>query len=116
MPSASSISDSLSERYIRFADNEAQGRSPLYGALAQGVANDAEIIDFLSALPTAKQQPNLLFAVVRSLEGVPENFSNFKRRLLGDAEAVRSLMLLRSTQTNEPARCSYRRWHNCRSR
>ena len=106
MSSAGSIPGGLSERYIRFADNEAQGRSPLYEALARGVAHDAEVIDFLSALPTAKQQPNLLFAAVRSLEGVPGDFSDFKQRLLGNTEAVCSLMLSRSTQTNEPARCA----------
>ncbi|TNC14306.1 DUF2332 domain-containing protein [Methylobacterium terricola] len=106
MSPASPVPGSLSERYTRFADNEARGRSPLYEALARGTAQDAEVIGFLSALPPAKQQPNLLFAAVRSLEGVPEDFSDFKRRLLGNAEEIRSLMLSRSTQTNEPARCA----------
>jgi hypothetical protein len=101
-----SIPGSLSERYIRFADNEARGRSVLYEALARGVASDADIIAFLSALPAAKQQPNLLFAAVRSLEGTSEDFEDFKCRLLGSAHVVRSLMLERSTQTNEPARCT----------
>jgi hypothetical protein len=101
-----SIPGSLSERYIRFADNEARGRSVLYEALARGVASDADVIDFLAALPTAKQQPNLLFAAVRSLEGTPKDFEDFKRRLFGCAHAVRSLMLARSAQTNEPARCA----------
>ena len=73
MFTAGSIPDGLSERYIRFADNEARGRSPLYEALARGAAHDAEVIDFLSALPPAKQQPNLLFAAVRSLNG-PKGF------------------------------------------
>jgi hypothetical protein len=44
-----SISGGLSERYTRFADNEAQRRSPLYETLARGVAHDAEVIEFLSA-------------------------------------------------------------------
>lgn len=106
MPTARLIPGGLSERYIKFADNEAQGRSALYEALARGVVHDAEVIDFLLELPPAKQQPNLLFAAVRSLEGIPEDFDDFKRRLLGNAQAVRSLMLARSTQTNEPARCA----------
>ena len=97
---------SLSERYIRFAENEARGRSPLYEALARGAARDAEIVEFLSALPSAKQQPNLLFAAIRSVNSTPKDFGDFKRCLLGNAQAVRSLMLTRSTQTNEPARCA----------
>lgn len=80
------------------------GRSPLYEALARDVANDSELIDFLLTLPLAKQQPNLLFAAVRSLKGTPGDFRDFKHRLLGEAETVRSVMLQRSTQTNEPAR------------
>ena len=106
MYTAGSIPGGLSERYIRFAEDEAQGRSPLYEALARGVAHDPEVIEFLSALPPAKQQPNLLFAAVRSLEGISEDFNHFRSRLLGNAEAVRSVMLARSTQTNEPARCA----------
>ncbi len=106
MPAAGPIPGDLSERYIRFADNEARGRSPLYEALARGTSDDAGIIDFLSALPPAKQQPNLLFAAVRSITGNPEDFNDFKRRLFSDVHAVRSLMLARSTQTNEPARCA----------
>lgn len=106
MPLAGPSPGGLSERYIRFAVNEARGRSPLYEALARGAAHDVEIIDFLSTLPSAKQQPNLLFAAVRSLGGVPNDFAGFKHRLLGNAEAVRSLMLSHSTQTNEPARCA----------
>ena len=106
MPIAGSIPDSLSERYTRFAENEVRGRSALYEALARGVAHDAEIIDFLSTLPPAKQQPNLLFAAVRFLEGIPKDFGDFKLRLLDSAHAVRSLMLARSTQTSEPARCA----------
>jgi hypothetical protein len=106
MPIARPVSPVLSERYIRFADKEARGRSPLYEALARGVANDPEVIDFLLTFPPAKQQPNLLFAAVQFLAGTPGNFQDFKLRLLGNLNAVRSVMLARSTQTNEPARCA----------
>ena len=106
MSTVRSTAAGISERYIRFAQDEACGRSPLYEALAMGAAHDAEIIEFLLALPSAKQQPNLLFAAARSLNGTPEEFDDFKRCLLGNAQAVRSLMLTRSTQTNEPARCA----------
>lgn len=100
------IRGDLPKRYIRFAENEARGRSPLYDALARGVANDAEVIEFVLTLPLAKQQPNLLFAAVRSVAGTPRDYPDFKCRLLGNHRAVRSVMLMRSTQTNEPARCA----------
>ena len=106
MPTAAPIPNGLPERYLSFADNEAQGRSPLYESLARGAAHDPDIIAFLSTLPSAKQQPNLLLAAVRSLQGTPNDFTDFKRLLLADSQAIRSLMLMRSTQTNEPARCA----------
>lgn len=96
----------ISSRYIRFADEEVRGRSPLYETLARSVADDAAVIDFLSTLPAEKQQPNLLFAAVRFLFGTPGDWIDFRRRLLADPEAVRAVMLIRSTQTNEPARCA----------
>ncbi|MHB8287312.1 MAG: DUF2332 domain-containing protein [Caulobacteraceae bacterium] len=99
-------SATVRDRYIRFADIEAHGRSHLYEVLARGVADDAEVINFLLSLPSAKQQPNLLFAAVRCLFGTPEDFEDFKHRLVSNSEAVRAVMLERSTQTNEPARCA----------
>ena len=92
--------------YRRFAEHEARGRSPLYEALAQAVADDDEVLQFLSTLPPAKRQPNLLLAAVRQLCGTPDDARDFRRRLLANDAAVRDLMLSRSTQTNEPARCA----------
>jgi hypothetical protein len=96
----------LAARYIRFADDEARGRSPLYDALARGVADDREVLDFLLTLPAAKRQPNLLFAAVRHLSGTPAGWSDFSETLLARRDDVRSVMLARATQTNEPARCA----------
>src|SRR5260221_1951589 len=92
--------------YRRFADDEARDRSPLYEALARQVAADDEILRFLLTLPKAKRQPNLLLAAVRHLCGTPADGADFRRRLLAARTAVRGLMLERSTQTNEPARCA----------
>lgn len=97
---------SLAARYIRFAEEEAHGRSPLYEALAYGVADDPEVLGFLLRLPEEKQQPNLLFAAVRHVFGVPADWPHFRRILLADPGAVRSVMLTHATQTNEPARCA----------
>ena len=106
MSTADPIAGDVPRHYIRFAENEARGRSSLYEALARGVANDADVIGFIRTLPLAKQQPNLLFAAVRSVAGTPRNFPDFRRRLLGNDRAIRSMMLTHSTQTNEPARCA----------
>lgn len=96
----------ISSRYIRFADEEAHGRSPLYEKLARGVAKDPGVIDFLSVLPPEKQQPNLLLAAVRHLFGTPADWTEFRDNLLANPDAVRAVMLTHSTQTNEPARCA----------
>jgi hypothetical protein len=101
-PSASRISAA----YRRFAVEEASGRSPLYEQCARGVAGDDEAIAFLLTLPKDKRQPNLLFAAVRHRFGTWGNWSDFRRTLLANVDAVRSIMLTRSTQTNEPARCA----------
>jgi Uncharacterized protein conserved in bacteria (DUF2332) len=57
---------SIAESY-RFAEVEAAGRSPTYQRLAEGVAEDASLLDYLISLPPDKRQPNLLFAVARYL-------------------------------------------------
>ncbi len=101
-----SESASLAARYVRFAEEEAEGRSPLYRALADGVAGDPEVLGFLLTLPEDKQQPNLLFAAVRHLFGTPADWTHFRRMLLADPTAVRAVMLTHATQTNEPARCA----------
>jgi hypothetical protein len=96
----------VAAQYVRFADDEARGRSPLYEQLARGVAEDRETIDFLLALPAQKRQPNLLLAAVRHLFGTPTDWLGFRRMLLDNPDAVRAVMLTHATQTNEPARCA----------
>jgi hypothetical protein len=96
----------LSAAYQRFAEDEARGKSPLYEALARGVADDNEILDFLLTLPRAKRQPNLLLAAARYLCGSPGGMNEFRQRVLDSSDALRALMLSRSTQTNEPGRCA----------
>lgn len=96
----------VAARYLRFADVEAHGRSPLYEAIARGVAADREVLGFLLTLPKEKQQPNLLLAAVRHLFGTPADWSGFRDTLVANPDAVAALMRARSTQTNEPARCA----------
>jgi hypothetical protein len=96
----------LSTVYRRFAADEANGKSPLYEELARGVAADSEILDFLMTLPRQKRQPNLLFAAARSLLGTPDGWNRFRRGVAQRKDALHALMLMRSTQTNEPGRCA----------
>ncbi len=97
---------SIAERYRRSAELEAHGRSPLYEALALGVAEDRDLLTFLLSLPESKRQPNLLFGVIRHLFGVVSGPREFRTIVLDQEAVVRSEMLARSTQTNEPARCA----------
>jgi hypothetical protein len=92
--------------YRRFADVEAAVVSPRYAELARAVADDADLLAFLDELPRGKRQPNLLFAALQFLHGGPAEPATVHDLVLGDADRVRTTMLTRATQTNEPARCT----------
>jgi hypothetical protein len=98
--------EAASANYKRFADVEAQGRSPLYEAFARGVAGDGELLARLADLPSHKRQPNLLFAAVRHVAGLAPDPVAFRRTALERWSEVCAVMLARSTQTNEPGRCA----------
>ena len=97
---------SIASRYRRFASLEAKGRSSLYEALATGVSEDDELLAFLELLPVAKRQPNLFFGVVRLLFGDIRDMVHFKATVRAHGQRIRTEMLTRATQTNEPARCA----------
>jgi len=92
--------------YHRFAEEEARGRSPLYESLARGVAEDADLLQLLAGMPSPKRQPNLLFAAVRHIAGVPRDWTAFRYAMLTHWSEIQAVMLSRSTQTNEPGRCA----------
>ena len=96
----------IEDQYRRFATEEAHGRSALYERLAHEIAGDRFLIEFLLTLPAAKRQPNLFLAAVRYLAKSPLAWPDFKRFIRSNTENVHALMLARSTQTNEPARCA----------
>jgi hypothetical protein len=100
------VTERIAARFRRFAEVEAHGSSPLYEALALGVAADAFALKFLEGLPEAKRQPNLLFAAVRHLCGTPADWPTFRAMLRARAADVQTVMLERRTQTNEPGRCA----------
>ena len=96
----------IAARYTAFADNEARGSSALYEACARAIAHSDEVLSFVATLPADRQQPNLLLAAVRHLYGVPRSADHLIDSVRAHAEPIRALMLARTTQTNEPARCA----------
>jgi hypothetical protein len=96
----------VAERYRRFAELEARGRSPLYERFALGVAGDRELLELLEQLPPAKQQPNLLFAAVLYLGGRQPDFGAFRAFVLDHVDQVMATVMARQTQTNEVGRCA----------
>ncbi len=98
--------DAIGAVYRRFAEEEVRGRSPLYEALARSIADDADLLKLLAGMPPPKRQPNLLFAAVRHIAGVPHDWTAFRYAMLTDWSEIEALMLSRSTQTNEPGRCA----------
>jgi hypothetical protein len=100
------MQDEIRKRYQRFAEFEARGVSPIYEELAHAVCSQNALTEFISSLPRSKQQPNLVFTAVRHLYGTPESGRHFAALIAKNAEPIRRLILARSTQTNEPGRCS----------
>jgi uncharacterized protein DUF2332 len=98
--------EEIAARYARFAADEAAGSSEIYERLARAVAGSTDVLRFLATLPTVKRQPNLFFACVRHLFGVPNSEDQLVDLVRQKHEPIRELMLSRMTQTNEPARCA----------
>jgi hypothetical protein len=96
----------LSNRYRKFANHEAHGISDLYEDIALCVSDHDAVLEYLESFPAEKQQPNLLFASYRHHCGIANSGEHFCTQLLKHQDVIRSTMLARSTQTNEPARCA----------
>lgn len=92
--------------YERFSEVEAPGRSPLYARLTRAIAHDAWMLEFLAQMPEPKWQPNLLLGAVRYLYGTPETAAGFIDLVRTSGDEIAAEMAVRSTQTNEPARCA----------
>ncbi len=100
------LSEAIEHGYLRFADNEARNNSSLYEDWATQIARSSEYHEFLSSLPEAKRQPNLLFAAIRLVTGRSPQTSELEEVLRLHAPAIKREMMTRSTQTNEPGRCA----------
>jgi hypothetical protein len=95
----------IAARYERFAVDAGE-RSPLYVEIARTVAGDEEVLGFLAEMPEPKWQPNVLLGVVRYLYGTPPSGREFVALVKDRAEEIAATMAVRTTQTNEPARCA----------
>src|SRR5437879_5388183 len=96
----------IARRYASFAVDEARGASEIYERLALAVAASRKLLTFLAALPVARRQPNLFFAAIRHVIGVPESAAHLTEIVGREHCRIREIMLSRTTQTNEPARCA----------
>lgn len=94
------------KRYAEFATREARGVSPAYERLALAVSRDDELLTLIDALPPAKRQPNLLFAVVRLLGGPVKDPAAFHDHAMANWPAIEAEIRSRATQTNEAGRCA----------
>lgn len=98
------MTDAVRERYARFAEKEAPGRSALYAEWAAGVAGDGPVREVLARIPENRRQPPLVFAVTRLLGAALEGYPVWRDFVLRNADAVVAECSARSLQTNEPLR------------
>lgn len=96
----------LARRYRTFAADEAHGVSPHYERLTLEVAESAAVLRFLLDLPAPRRQPNLLLGAATLIAGRPPDIASLMGMVASRADELRSVMLQRTTQTNEPARCA----------
>jgi hypothetical protein len=98
----------ITDRYRAFARSWYQGYSTRYERLASDLANDGELVDYVSRLPNGGQ-PNLFFAAINYVTHGDEFPSDGRslRRVTGNyASDIERVMQWRRNQTNEVGRCS----------
>jgi hypothetical protein len=98
--------EETAEFYRGFAGQEARGRSRLYEQLTRGVSDDPDVVSLLVQLPRPLRQPNLLLGVVRFKFGTVAGYPEFRDLVIENWDEVSAEILVRRTQTNEPARCA----------
>jgi len=96
----------ISEQYARFASDQARGWSEIHEKLALAVAGSSDVLEFIATFPVEKRQPNLFLASVRQVCGVAGNADELRQFVRTRHAQIREVILSRTTQTNEPARCA----------
>lgn len=94
------------ERYRRFADTEARGRSAIYESWARSAADDDDIVAILDRIPETHRQPYLVFAVSRLLGAPVGEYGPWRSWVIARADDLVREASERMTQTNEPRRCA----------
>ncbi|HEU5101989.1 MAG TPA: DUF2332 domain-containing protein [Roseiflexaceae bacterium] len=118
--------ETLARLFRRFGERECVPASPLYGRLAVGISDDAELLA-LAATARARPVPNLFLAAAHALllsdsahplaafypdiardsppaQGDP--FPQFRAFCLQHADLIEQLLATRRVQTNEVRRCA----------
>ncbi len=96
----------IADQYGEFGSREARGNSSTYERLSSAIVDDGELLARLATLPPSKQQPNLLFGVMRLLDGPLEPYAEFRAFVLDRWPVVADEIETRVTQTNEVGRCA----------
>ena len=93
--------------YRRFAEEDAVVSSPLYAALATGVADDEDDPRLPRRAPGGPSgSPCCCSPRCSTCSAVPGDPGELHRLVRDDGRPLRATMLSRATQTNEPARCA----------
>ncbi|WP_407357889.1 DUF2332 domain-containing protein [Microbacterium sp. LTA6] len=98
------MTDAVRLRYLRFAQEEAPGRSELYAEWASGVVDDTEVQTLLARIPETRRQPPLVFAVTRMLGAALTGYPAWRAFFLDHADEIVAECGRRQLQTNEPLR------------
>jgi hypothetical protein len=98
------MTDAVAQRYARFAETEAPGRSALYAEWALGVAHDDEVAGILTRIAQTHRQPPLVFAVTRLLGAPLAGYAVWRDFVREHADEIVRECEARSLQTNEPLR------------
>lgn len=102
---ADSEREQTADWFRRFAAGEG-AESSRYRDWAEGIANDAHILDLIGKLPRAKRQPVLVVTCAR-VAGVPlETFAAVRDEWIERWPDIAKLARTRATQTNDPRRCT----------
>lgn len=98
------MTDAVRERFTRFAEHEAPGRSALYAEWAAGIASDAGMLTLLERISPQHRQPPLVFAVSRMLGAPLGAYPEWRAFVFEHSAALIDGCERRTVQTNEPLR------------
>jgi hypothetical protein len=90
--------------YRYFSEVETAGSSPTYERLTRAISDDPALVACLDELPPMKRVPTLLLAASRILDAPVDDPTKALRFMHERWGELATLMLARSTQTNEAAR------------